>query len=307
MSHAVRIESVVKRFGERTALDGLSFSVETGELFCLLGPNGSGKTTLFRILSTLLSPDEGSVSLAGFNALTQPADVRAHLGVVFQHPSLDEKLTVAENLRYGGNLYGLRGEPLRKRIAALASELHIESRLKDRVETLSGGWRRRVELAKSLLADASILLLDEPSTGVDPAARLDFWAFIDTLRKERGLTVIFTTHLMEEAERAGKVAIIDSGKLAVIDTPDALLKEAGPSTLRIASRHPAQAADILRQQFRLEPLVLENELRVRCAEGHEFVGRVAEKLGDLADSVALARVSMDDVFLLKTGRRFSES
>ncbi len=302
---AVVVQSVIKRFGERAALDGVSFTVEEGELFCLLGPNGSGKTTLFRILSTLLSADEGQLTLAGHDVANEPSAVRAQLGVVFQNPSLDEKLTVGENLRYGGNMYGLRGEELRDRIAHVAAELRLTERLPDRVETLSGGLRRRVELAKALLAKASILLLDEPSTGIDPAARLEIWALIDTLRREHKLTVIFTTHLMDEAERSDRIAILDHGKLVAIDTPQAFLAEAGTSVVRISTRVPEEAAAAVRRALNIDPLVLEGELRVRGGGTTAFNETLTAALEGLSDSLTVARPTMDDVFLIKTGHRFS--
>lgn len=303
---AVVVQSVVKRFGERAALDGVSFSVAEGELFCLLGPNGSGKTTLFRILSTLLSADEGQLTLAGRDVSREPSAVRAQLGVVFQNPSLDEKLTVGENLRYGGNLYGLRGAELRDRITHLAAELRLTERLKDRVETLSGGLRRRVELAKALLAKATILLLDEPSTGIDPAARLEFWALIDTLRREHKLTVVFTTHLMDEAERSDRVAILDHGKLVAIDTPQTFLAEMGSSVVRVSTRVPEEAAAAVRRVVNIEPLILEGELRIRGGSTAGFNETLAAALDGLSESLTVARPTMDDVFLLKTGHRFSE-
>jgi ABC-2 type transport system ATP-binding protein len=195
------------------------FEVGEGEMFALLGPNGGGKTTLFRILSTLYPPTEGTARIFGHDVGSEAAQVRSRIGVVFQSPSLDRKLTVRENLKHQGRLYGLSGRALASRIDLVMERLGVRDRDGDRVETLSGGLQRRVELAKGLLHEPRLLLLDEPSVGLDPGARHDLWTYLDELRRESNVTLLVTTHLVDEADRADRVAILRKGEIAAIGTP----------------------------------------------------------------------------------------
>ena len=176
-SAAISVSRLVHRYGERLALAGLDLEIERGEIFALLGPNGGGKTTLFRLLSTLIPIQQGAVEVLGYDAARQTREVRERMGVVFQAPSLDKKLTVAENLRHQGHLYGMSGAPLQRRADEMLARLGLAERRGERVETLSGGMRRRVELAKGMLHAPELLLLDEPSTGLDPGARSDLWDY----------------------------------------------------------------------------------------------------------------------------------
>src|SRR6185503_11397498 len=210
---ALTTNELTHRYGERVALDRVSIGVAAGEIFGLLGPNGGGKTTLFRILSTLVRPTSGSATILGLDLLRDTGALRSRLGVVFQAPSLDKKLKVRENLAHQGHLYGLAGAALRRRIDHLLLEFNLRDRAGDLVETLSGGLQRRVEIAKSLLHRPELLLLDEPSTGLDPGARIDLWQTLYRLRDQQGVTALLTTHLMEEAERCDRVAIIDLGRI----------------------------------------------------------------------------------------------
>ena len=198
----IEISDLRHRYGEREALRGVTFEVAGGEIFAMLGPNGGGKTTLFKILSTLMRPVSGAVRVLGHDLAREAAAVRPRLGVVFQNPGLDAKLTVAENLVHHGHLYGLGGASLRERVKQVLVELDLTERADDRVETLSGGLARRTELARGLLHAPELLLLDEPSTGLDPGARRDFSHHLRGLRDRAGVTVVLTTHFMEEAERA---------------------------------------------------------------------------------------------------------
>src|SRR5579872_232284 len=219
---AIEVEGLRHSYGERAALRGVSFDVRPGEIFALLGPNGSGKTTLFRILSTLMLPTGGRAVIARFDPARQPAEVRRRLGIVFQSPSADLKLTVAENLRHQGHLYGLRGAVLRERIEEMLGRVGLADRARDKVETLSGGMQRRVELAKGLMHRPDVLLLDEPTTGLDPGARLDVWQYLRELRAQERVSILVTTHLMEEAERCDRLAILNSGEIVALGTPVAL-------------------------------------------------------------------------------------
>jgi ABC-2 type transport system ATP-binding protein len=303
---AVFTKGLVKKFGGLTVLPGLDLEIATGELFALLGPNGSGKTTLFRILTTLISPDGGSAQVGGCDVVHESASVRAKIGVVFQSPSLDKKLTARENLQYGGALYGMHGSPLRQRISELASSLRLEEKLDALVETLSGGQQRRVEIAKCLLTRPEILLLDEPSTGLDPSARMDLWALIGNLRSSQGMTVVFTSHLMDESARAERVSIMSAGKLVSVDAPDHLLSTAGPEILRVATTDVAGVVEFLRSICGLNPHSLEGEVRASAAEAHAVAAQLTAKMTAAVISTTISKPTLEDVFLFKTGKRLNE-
>jgi len=303
---AVSTKGLVKKYGSHTVLPGLDLEINAGELFALLGPNGSGKTTLFRILTTLIAPDGGSASVGGSDVVRESALVRAKIGVVFQSPSLDKKLTARENLRYGGALYGMHGTPLRQRIAELASSLRLEEKLDALVETLSGGQQRRVEIAKCLLTRPEILLLDEPSTGLDPAARMDLWALIGNLRSLHGMTVVFTSHLMDESARADRVGIMSAGHLVSVDAPDNLLSAAGPEILRVATTDVPGIVEFLRVQCGLDPHSLEGEVRVPASDAHAVAARLNVDMPSSIASITIAKPTLEDVFLFKTGKRLNE-
>jgi ABC-2 type transport system ATP-binding protein len=292
---SVDVEGLTHRYGERTALDGVSFAVGPGEVFGLAGPNGGGKTTLFKILSTALTPTAGAARVAGIDV--RDGAVRRRIGVVFQSPSLDGKLTVAENLLHHGHLYGMSGGALRGRIDEELARFGIADRRADRVERLSGGLQRRVELAKSLLHRPEVLLLDEPSTGLDPGARRDLW---DALRALKGVTVLLTTHLLEEAERCDRLAILHKGRIAAIGQPIALRGEIGGDVVSVRSRDPKQLAASIREKLGEEPQVVDGTLRLSKDHGHEFVVRLVEAFPGLIESVTVAKPSLEDVFLAKT-------
>ena len=303
MSSPVETHDLSRSFGARQALDGVTFSVAEGEIFGLLGPNGGGKTTLFRILCTLLPPSGGSARVCGRDTVTDPAAVRSSIGVVFQSPSLDPQLTVAENLRYGGNLYGLHGAELENRWREMAAALRVDDRAGDLVKNLSGGLQRRVEIAKSLLPRPRVLLLDEPSTGLDPVARVDLWAILEQLRQRFGITTVLTTHLMDEAERCGRVAILHRGKLLACDTPDALRATIGTDVLTLVCRHPDAVAEQLQAKFGWTAVVRDDAVRLEIAKAHAEVARIVEALPGEIQSVTAGRPTLEDVFVRMTGER----
>jgi len=303
MSHPVETQALRRLYGTRVALDDVTFSVADGEIFGLLGPNGGGKTTLFRILSTLLEPSGGTARVGGHDVATEAAAVRACLGVVFQSPSLDPQLTVEENLRYGGNLYGLRGAALETRLREMAEALRVEDRLSDRVKTLSGGLQRRVEIAKSLLPRPRVLLLDEPSTGLDPVARVDLWSILEQLRGRFGMTVVWTTHLMDEAARCDRVAILHHGKLRACDTPEALCATIGADVLTLAGRDADRLAEALQSKFGWAASVQDGMVRVEIPRAHEQVARIVEAFPGEILSVTAGRPTLEDVFVRLTGER----
>ncbi|MEW4527768.1 MAG: ATP-binding cassette domain-containing protein [Maioricimonas sp. JB045] len=302
---AILVDSLSHHYGERQALCEVSFSVGTGEIFGLLGPNGGGKTTLFRILGTLLPVQSGRAVVCGHEVASEPAAVRRQLGVTFQSPSLDAKLTVAENLKYQGYLYGLSGRPLRARMDRMLARVGLTDRVRDIVETLSGGLQRRVEIAKSLLHEPRVLLLDEPSTGLDPGARHDLWRTLQGLRDE-GVTVLVTTHLMEEAERCDRLGILSQGRLVALGEPEELQSSVGGDCLTIQSSTPDRLADAIRQQFPLDVRKLGDSLRIESSNGHELVRDLVAAFPDQIRSIALGKPTLEDVFIQRTGHRFWE-
>jgi ABC-2 type transport system ATP-binding protein len=298
---AVDVEALRHRYDTRVALDGVTFAVPQGEIFGLLGPNGGGKTTLFKIISTLIAPSGGAVRVFGDDVARQPAAVRRRLGVVFQRPALDARLTVEENLRHQGHLYGLKGQPLVDRILEVLSRVRLADRHGELVATLSGGLQRRVEVAKALLHRPELLVLDEPSTGLDPSARRDIWQDLSDLRKTEGTTVILTTHLMDEAAACDRVAILDAGRLVAIDAPDALTASIGGDVVLVRARDAARLAARVAERFGVRAEVVDGQVRIERDRAHEFVTELVESFpGDL-DAVTFGKPTLEDVFVHYTG------
>jgi ABC-2 type transport system ATP-binding protein len=300
----IAVREIVHRYQDRTALNGVSFDVRPAELFGLLGPNGSGKTTLFRILSTLMVPTSGSATIAGFDAVRQPGALRRHIGVVFQAQSVDLKLTAYENLWHQGHLYGLRGAELKARINEILTRVGLLDRAADRVEAFSGGMQRRIELAKGLLHHPEVLLLDEPTTGLDPGARRDLWQYLQILRDQERVSVIVTTHLMEEAERCDRLAILNEGNLVALGTPEALTREIGGDVVLLEARDPQTLAELIRTKFHVEATVMDNQVRIEIENGHRFVPDVVEAFPGEIQSLSVSKPTLEDVFIHRTGHRF---
>lgn len=300
----LRVEDLSHQYGERAALRGVSFDVRPAEIFGLLGPNGSGKTTLFRILSTLMLPSGGRALVSGCDTATRPNDVRRQIGVVFQAQSVDVKLSAAENLWHQGHLYGLAGSGLKQRISEMLRHVGLAERAGDRVETFSGGMLRRVELAKGLLHRPQVLLLDEPTTGLDPGARRDVWLYLAHVRETQGVTVVVTTHLMEEAERCDRLAILNEGKLVALGTPAELKAKIGGDVIVLEARDPQTLSARIAQRFGVQPTVMENKVRLERANGHRFVAEVTEAFPGEFDSISVSKPTLEDVFIDLTGHRF---
>lgn len=303
----IQLESLTHNYGSRRALDGLSFEVQPATIFGLLGPNGSGKTTLFRILSTLMVPSAGHARIRGFDVASDPNRVRLQTGIVFQARSLDIKLTVAENLKHQGHLYGLSGAHLKSRIHDVLERVGLLDRAKDMVETLSGGMQRRVELAKGLIHAPSVLLLDEPSTGLDPGARRDLWQYLRTLRDQDGVTVLVTTHMMEEAEHCDRLAILNEGKLVALGSPFELKSEIGGDMVTFETQSEDAARSVaarMETRFQVQASVLGNSIRLEREQGHRFVTDVVEAFPGEIEGISVAKPSLEDVFIQRTGHRF---
>jgi ABC-2 type transport system ATP-binding protein len=290
----------------RPALAGVDFDVTAGEVFGFLGPNGGGKSTLFRILATLARPEAGTLRVFGADLASQAREVRRRLGVVFQNPSLDVQLTVRENLVHQGHLYGLGGRDLAGRIDAALDRFGLRERVGQRAKELSGGLRRRVEIAKALLHNPRLLLLDEPSTGLDPGARRDLWETLDALRSQ-GVTVLLTTHFMEEGDRCGRLVLLDRGVIVAEGSPSDLKAEIGGDVITLAGSDPEALAREVAARFpELRPSVRDAAVRLETIRGHEIAARLAEALPGRIESVTVARPSLEDVFLLRTGRRLDD-
>ena len=299
---AVETQGLHHAYGERTALKDVSLSVRRGEIFGVLGENGGGKTTLFKILSTLMRPTGGSASLLGQDVVAKPHIVRRRIGVVFQHASLDPKLTVLENLMHQGRLYGMRGKILRERARMNLDRLGVAGRSRDRAETLSGGLKRRTELAKALLHRPDVLILDEPGTGLDPGARVDFDDYLAELRETDGTTVLLTTHFLEEAERCDRVAFLYRGEVVALGAPEELKARVGGDVVVLHSADPEGLGAKVRERFACEAQVVRGMLRVERPEGHEFVREVVNAFPGDVRSVAFGKPTLEDVFVRLTGR-----
>jgi ABC-2 type transport system ATP-binding protein len=301
---AVEIANLSFSYGERTALSDLNFSIARGEIFGLLGPNGGGKTTLFKLISTLVPLQQGDARILGFDLRSDTIALRRRLGVVFQHPSVDGKLTVAENLAHQGRLYGISGPRLRTRAAAMLEQLGLSGRAGDLVETLSGGLKRRVELAKSLLHEPELLVLDEPSTGLDPTARREFLTYLTELRDRQGVTIVLTTHHMEEAERCDRIGVLHQGRLAAIAPPAELKSRVGGDVVAIHAREPEDLQRKIAARMQVTSVLVDGTLRVERPRGHEFVRDVIDAFGDEIESVTFGKPTLEDVFVHLTGQRF---
>ncbi len=297
----IQVQNLTHRYGDRVALSNVSFEVKKGEIFGLLGPNGGGKSTLFRILSTMMVPTEGHALIAGFDVERNPAEVRRHVGVVFQTQSLDKALTVEENLRAQGHLHGLSGAILRDRMERAMAQLGLSDRRKDLVEALSGGLRRRVEIAKALLHQPQVLLMDEASTGLDPAARLDLAKHVENLREGEGVTILLTTHILEEADKCDRLILLHQGKIVSHGSPKELRSSIGGDVVVLETRDTKSLSERISERFGLDPSVMDGHVRVEIANGHRFIAEVMEAFPGTIESVGLHKPTLEDVFVRETG------
>lgn len=307
MSHSwIKFSNISFSYGDKFALNDVSFGVEQGELFSVVGPNGGGKSTTFKVLSTLIKPQKGSLGFWGIDGVKEPDKIRPHLGVVFQSPALDKKLTVKENLQYHGLLYGLKRKELKERIQVLLRRFDLAERADQRVEKLSGGLKRRVEISKALLSHPKLLILDEPTTGLDPVARREMWSFLEKLRREEGLTIIFTTHLMEEAEASQRTLLLNEGKVVVLGTPAELKAKLGGDIIALKGQDPLKLKGDIETQFSVKVQRIEDELRIEKTNGAQFIPALVEAFPKQILSVTLGKPSLEDLFIHLTGKKFTE-
>lgn len=302
----IQLEGLSHSYGDRRALHDVSLTVRKGEILGLLGPNGGGKTTLFRLLSTLMPIQSGKAKVLSHDLSKGVKAVRPKIGIVFQSPSLDKKLTVYENLRHQGHLYGLYGADLAARIKKLLDEFGLIERRDDLTEKLSGGLKRRVEVAKGLLHDPEILFLDEPSTGIDPGARIDLWNYLKKLRDERKVTLVVTTHLMDEAEKCDHLGILDQGVLRACDTPTRLKALLGGSVINVTAEDPEKLHEKIRSRSKVASSLVQGMIRIEHAAGEATVLALMRDFSSEITSFTVQKPTLEDVFIHLTGRQFGE-
>lgn len=303
---AVLVEHLTKKFGDFIAVDNISFTIPEGEIFGLLGPNGAGKTTTISMLATMLSPDSGTAAIDGHDITKDEDGVRKSIGIVFQDQSLDEELTAWENMDFHGRLYRIPKNIRLERTAELLDLVGLEERKDDLVKTFSGGMRRRLEIARGLLHRPKVLFLDEPTLGLDPQTRNYLWEYIEKLSREMKITVIITTHYMDEADRlCGRIGIIDKGRIVALDTPENLKKRIGGDVITIKSPDYSGKIVDLRESW-IENIAQYDgffSVALHDAEEHlsELIGLLIQRKIKIT-SVSVHKPTLEDVFLHYTGR-----
>jgi ABC-2 type transport system ATP-binding protein len=304
--YIIKVENLVKRFGELVAVDNISFNVVRGEIFGFLGPNGAGKTTTINILCTLTKPTSGRAIVDGLDVIRQQSQVRQLIGLVFQDPSLDERLSGLQNLRFHALVYSVPASVRGQRIEQLLRMVELWDKRHSEVRTYSGGMKRRLELARGLLHHPKVLFLDEPTLGLDPQTRNRMWEYILELQQREGTTIFLTTHYMDEADKSNRIAIIDYGKLIAIDTPEKLKKMVGKDIIFVKTESNDRAAEEIQLRYQIETRRDGDGLTFEVTNGEEFLPVFIKEFGTKILSVSLRRPSLDDVFLKLTGREIRE-
>jgi ABC-2 type transport system ATP-binding protein len=304
--YIIKVENLVKRFGQLVAVDNISFTVAPGEIFGFLGPNGAGKTTTINILCTLSKPTSGQAMVNGFDVVRQQRQVRQSIGLVFQDPSLDERLTGLQNLHFHALAYHVPASVRKQRIEQVLRMMELWDKRHSGVRTYSGGMKRRLELARGLLHYPKVLFLDEPTLGLDPQTRNRIWEYILELRQREGTTVFLTTHYMDEANKADRIAIIDYGKLVAMDTPERLKKIVGKDIISVKTDDDEKAAEEIRLRYQTEARRDSNGLTFEVSSGEKFLPAFIKEFDTKILSVSLRSPSLDDVFLKLTGRAIRE-
>ncbi len=302
----IEVKNLVKKFGSLTAVDDISFSVPAGEIFGFLGPNGAGKTTTINILCTLLRPTSGKATIAGCDVVRHQNRVRQSIGLVFQDPSLDDQLTGLQNLRFHAAVYSVPGSIREKRIEQVLRMTELWERRNNQVRTYSGGMKRRLELARGLLHHPKVLFLDEPTLGLDPQTRNRIWEYVVDLQRQEGTTLFLTTHYMDEADRANRIAIIDHGKLIAMDSPANLKKIAGEDIISVKTADDDRAAAEIKSRYGFEVHHSSDGLNFGVSDGEEFLPAFVKQFGIPIHSISLRQPRLEDVFLKLTGREIRE-
>lgn len=304
--YIIEVDNLVKKFGELVAVDDISFKVSPGEIFGFLGPNGAGKTTTINILCTLLRPTSGRATISGFDVVRQQSQVRQTIGLVFQDPSLDERLSGLQNLRFHTMVYNVPSSIREQRIEDMLRMMQLWDKRHSEVRTYSGGMKRRLELARGLLHRPKVLFLDEPTLGLDPQTRNRIWEYILDLRQREGITIFLTTHYMDEAQKADRLAVIDYGKLIAIDTPERLKRVVGKDIISVITADNDRAANEITRRYQIEIRRDGDELTFEVPNGEEFMPKFIKDFDIKIQSVSLRRPSLDDVFLKLTGREIRQ-
>jgi ABC-2 type transport system ATP-binding protein len=298
----ISVNNLTKSFKTLTAVNGISFSVNEGEVFGFLGPNGAGKTTTISILCTLISPTSGKAEIAGFDCARDSDHVRTSIGLIFQDTTLDAGLTAYENLKFHAYLYNLDGKLAEKRIDEMLAVVELQGRKHDLIKNFSGGMKRRLEIARGLLHYPRVLFLDEPTIGLDPQTRNTIWDFINTLRKKEKITVFMTTHYMEEAENCGRIAIIDHGRIIALDTPAMLKQMVHGDVIHLITADNKRAIEEIGRIFTISAREENGGLALETEKGDEFIPKLIHALTVKTLSVSLKKPTLNDVFLKLTGR-----
>ena len=304
---AIVVDGLAKDYGSLNAVDGISFDVAPGEVFGFLGPNGAGKSTTIKMLCTLADPTSGRAWVAGFDVVAERIDVRRHIGLVFQDTTLDMYLSAEQNLRFHAELYGMPKSVVAQRMREVLEMVGLWERRSSKVQTFSGGMRRRLEIARGLMHSPRVLFLDEPTVGLDPQTRSSIWGYIDELRQREDITIFLTTHYMDEAENCERIAIMDAGKIVILDTPDRLKANVGTDRVCITTDDDLRVIDALAEQFQIEAEIHDGLVTFGVPDGEHFVPRLFAELGMPIKSVSVARPSLDDVFMEYTGRTIRDA
>jgi len=302
----ITVKNLVKKYGSLVAVNNIDFSVPPGEIFGFLGPNGAGKTTTINILCTLSKPTSGQAIINGFDVVRQQSQVRQSIGLIFQDPSLDERLSGLQNLRFHALVYNVPASVREQRIEEMLNMVELWDKRNGEVRTYSGGMKRRLEIARGLLHHPRVLFLDEPTLGLDPQTRNRIWEYLLNLRQREGTTIFLTTHYMDEAEKADRIAIIDYGKLVAVDTPQGLKKLVGKDIISVKTADNDQAAEEIKLNYGVETRQDSDGLTFEVDNGEEFIPPFVQKFGTNILSVSLRRPSLDDVFLKLTGREIRQ-
>jgi ABC-2 type transport system ATP-binding protein len=298
---AISVRDLVKTYDEVRAVRGVNFEVAMGEVFGFLGPNGAGKTTTINMLCTLAKPTSGDARVAGYDVVSERDDVRRHIGLVFQDPTLDGYLTAAQNLQLHAELYGVQSDLVRPRMRQVMEMVGLWDRKDSVVGTFSGGMRRRLEIARGLMHSPRVLFLDEPTIGLDPQTRRSIWSYIRELKEREEITIFMTTHYMDEAEWCDRIAIMDHGEIVALDSPDALKAGVGTDRVTIDTDDNDAAIAVLNRQFGVEAKVIEGAVVFGVPGGESFVPRLFAEFEMPIRSVSVARPTLDDVFMSYTG------
>jgi ABC-2 type transport system ATP-binding protein len=304
---AISATDLKKSYKEIEAVRGVSFDVQPGEIFGFLGPNGAGKSTIISMLCTLVTPSSGRARVAGFDVVSDQAQVRQRIGLVFQDTTLDDYLTASENLRFHAELYGVPREMVPARMRQVLEIVDLWDRRDGVVQTFSGGMKRRLEIARGLLHAPGVLFLDEPTVGLDPQTRSHIWSYITEMKRHEKITIFLTTHYMDEAEYCDRIAIMDHGVLVAVDTPEALKGSIGEDRVELHTDDDADAIERLSQTFQIKATISEGAVTFHVAGGEEFVPRLFAELGVAIRSIRVARPTLDDVFMTYTGRTIRDA